>query len=96
VFPARWLPGSAISTEEPLVTELADCATRVMGTAAPVVGFEAPCDMYVFHMLTRTPAVLWGPGGGNAHAADEYVEIDSLIAAAKVLLVFVHRWCSAR
>src|ERR1700733_3410458 len=31
VFPLRWLPGSAISKDEALVTELADCATRVMG-----------------------------------------------------------------
>lgn len=96
VFPSRWLPGSAISAEDSLVTKLADCATRVLGKTPPVVGFEAPCDMYIFHMLTKTPAVLWGPRGGNTHAADEYVEIDSLIDAAKVLLVFVHEWCSAR
>lgn len=95
VFPSRWLPGSAISAKESLVTELADCVDRVLGNA-PVVGFEAPCDMYVFHTVTHTPAVLWGPKGGNTHAADEYVEIDSLIDAAKVLLVFVHRWCGTR
>ncbi|MEO6965297.1 MAG: M20/M25/M40 family metallo-hydrolase [Acidobacteriaceae bacterium] len=95
VFPSRWLPGSAISAEGPLVTELADCAARVLGDA-PVVGFEAPCDMYVFHTITHTPAVLWGPKGGNTHAADEYVEIDSLIDAAKALLVFVHQWCGVQ
>ncbi len=96
VFPSRWLPGSAISASEPLVTELAACATKVLGKATPVIGFEAPCDMYIFHMVTHTPAVLWGPRGGNTHAADEYVEIDSLIDAAKVLLVFACEWCSAR
>jgi hypothetical protein len=26
--------------------------------------------------------------------ADEFVEMDTLIEAAKVLLVFVHNWCS--
>jgi acetylornithine deacetylase len=94
-FPFRWLPGSAISKDEPLVTELKDCATRVTGTAPVVAGIEAPCDMYIFHTVAETPAVLWGARGGNTHAADEYVEIDSLMEAAKVLLIFVNRWCSA-
>ncbi len=92
-FPIRWMPGSAISTEEPLVRELAGCASRVLGTEAPVAGIEGPCDMYIFHQVTRTPAVLWGARGGNTHAADEYVEIDSVVAAAKVLLALVCRWC---
>jgi acetylornithine deacetylase len=37
--------------------------------------------------------VLWGARGGNTHAADEYLEIDSVVAATKALLVFVCRWC---
>jgi acetylornithine deacetylase len=94
-FPSRWLPGSAIAKEQPLVVELAGCATRVMGRVPPLAGIEGPCDMYVFHSVTNTPAVLWGARGGNTHAADEYVEIDTLVEAAKVLLVFVHKWCSA-
>jgi acetylornithine deacetylase len=96
VFPGRGLPGSSISKDEPLVTELADCATRILGKAPVVAGMEAPCDMFVFHEVQHTPAVLWGAKGGNTHAADEYVEIDTLIDAAKVLLVFANQWCAAR
>jgi acetylornithine deacetylase len=96
VFSGRWIPGSAISKEELLVTELADCATRILGKPPVVAGMEAPCDMFVFHQIQHTPAVLWGGRGGNTHAADEFVEIDSLIDAAKVLLVFVRQWCAAR
>jgi acetylornithine deacetylase len=92
-FPIRWLPGSAILKSEPLVKELAACAADVMGKQPPIVGIEGPCDMYVFHQAFGIPAVLWGPRGGNTHAADEYVEIDSVVDAAKTLLVFVCRWC---
>jgi len=92
-FPIRWLPGSAISKSEPLVKELADCAKRVLGEEPEIVGLEAPCDMYVFHQGFDIPAVLWGGKGGNTHAADEYLEIDSVIDAAKTLLMFVCRWC---
>ena len=92
-FPIRWLPGSAILKSEPLVKELAACATQVLGEEPEIAGLEAPCDMYVFHQGFGTPAVLWGGKGGNTHAADEYLEIDSVIDAAKTLLLFVCRWC---
>ena len=91
-FPIRWLPGSAIPASDPLVTALSGCAESVLHQAPPVVGIEGPCDMFVFHQF-GIPAVLWGPRGGNTHAADEYVELDSVVAAAKVLLLFVCDWC---
>ena len=92
-FPIRWLPGSAIQMSEPLISELAGCAEAVTGAPPPVVGIEGPCDMYLFHQHFGIPAVLWGPRGGNTHAADEYVEIDSLADAGAALLLFVCRWC---
>ncbi len=92
-FPIRWLPGSAISRTEPIVGELAECVRHALGTEPVIQGFEAPCDMYVFHKAFGMPAVLWGPRGGNTHAADEYLEIDSIIAAAKAQLQFVCQWC---
>ena len=91
-FPIRWLPGSSILKSEPLVNELCECATHVLGHEPPIVGIEGPCDMYVFHQAFGTPAVLWGARGGNTHAADEYLEVDSAVAAAKTLLTFVSRW----
>jgi len=96
VLPGRWLPGSAIRKDAPLVTELAACAQRVTGKAPDVAGIEGPCDMFVFHQVQHAPAVLWGGRGGNTHNADEYVEIDTLVEATKVLLVFANQWCAAR
>jgi acetylornithine deacetylase len=92
-FPIRWLPGSSILKSEPLVRELSACATRVLAKEPQVVGIEGPCDMYMFHQGFGIPAVLWGARGGNTHAADEYLEIASVITAAKALLLFVCRWC---
>jgi acetylornithine deacetylase len=92
-FPLRWLPGSALPPSEPLVMELAACAARVLGTAPPIAGIEGPCDLFVFHQVFGIPAVLWGARGGNTHAADEYMEIDSAVAAAKALLLFICQRC---
>lgn len=92
VFPIRWLPGSAIRRDEPVVQELASCAESILNRPITVAGIEGPCDMYVFHEF-GIPAVLWGAAGGNTHEADEYVEVESVVDAAKALLLFVYRWC---
>lgn len=92
-YPMRWLPGSAIEKSESIVAEFAGCARQVLGQTPSITGIEGPCDLYIFHQVMNTPAVLWGGRGGNTHGADEYVEIDSLVNAAKALLVFVCQWC---
>jgi acetylornithine deacetylase len=94
-FPLRWLPGSSISGSEPLIQKLAECAETVLGVPPIVAGIEGPCDLFIFHQGFGIPAALWGPKGGNTHAADEYVEIDSMVSAAKTLLLFVAEWCGA-
>ena len=93
-FPIRWLPGSSILKTEPLVRELAASAAKVLGTEPLIQGIEGPCDLYVFHQAFGIPAVLWGARGGNTHAADEYLKIDSVVKAAQALLMFVCDWCS--
>jgi acetylornithine deacetylase/succinyl-diaminopimelate desuccinylase-like protein len=52
--------------------------------------------MFVFQQVFNIPAVLWGARGGNTHNAGEYVEIESVVDAAKALLWFVCRWCGVR
>lgn len=94
-FPIRWLPGSALAMDHPLVTGLNDTARQVLGRDVPVEGIEGPCDLFVFHEF-GIPAVLWGPIGGNTHAADEYVDLASVESAAATLLSFVCNWCGTQ
>jgi acetylornithine deacetylase len=94
-FPIRWLPGSAIDAGEPLVREFEAAAAEVLNRKLVIEGIEGPCDMFVFHEF-GIPAILWGARGGNTHNADEYVEIDTVVQAAAVLLAFVCRWCEVK
>jgi len=91
-LPMRWLPGCAIPPDSPLVREFAQAAAS-LGLQARVEGMDAPSDMYVFQRCFDIPALMWGPAGGNAHQADEFVELDSLREATRVLLRFVCLWC---
>ncbi|QOY85636.1 M20/M25/M40 family metallo-hydrolase [Paludibaculum fermentans] len=94
-YPIRWLPGSAISAEEPAVRELRSSAAKVLPAPPPVTGIEGPCDLYVFHEF-GIPAVLWGACGTNGHGPDESVDLDSVVTATQALLLFVCQWCGVQ
>jgi len=91
-LPMRWLPGCSIPADSPFVTEFVSAAGSV-GIEAPVEGLDAPSDMYIFQRCFHTPALMWGPSGGHAHQADEFVDLESLFQATQVLLRFVSNWC---
>ena len=93
--PVRWLPGSAMSASQPLVTDLSACAEQALGFKPRIEGIEGPCDLFIFQQGFNIPAVIFGAKGAITHAADEFVEVDSLIAAAKTLLSFTAAWCGA-
>ena len=92
-FPIRWLPGSAIDPKNELVTGLAQTYAQVTGSQPEIQGIAGPCDMFVFHQHFNTPAVLFGPKGGNTHAPDEWVDLDSVQLTCEVLARFICRWC---
>ena len=91
-LPMRWLPGCSTPPDSPLVTEFVQAAAS-HGLDPKVEGLDAPSDMYIFPRCFNTPAMMWGPSGSGAHQPDEYVEIDSLFQATRVLTQFVSRWC---
>jgi len=94
-MPIRWMPGSFTPRSAPVVQELSACAAKVLGAEPVIAGIEGPCDLFILQDGFQIPSAIWGAKGGNTHAADEYVEIDSLVQAAQTLLLFVARWCGA-
>lgn len=90
----RWLPGSGIEPSHPIVKTLSKYCQRCTGRESEIVGAPFPSDLFMFNLYSRTPAVAFGPGGGNAHANDEFVCIEDLITTTKVLALTAASWCS--
>ncbi|MFX0121956.1 MAG: M20/M25/M40 family metallo-hydrolase, partial [Candidatus Hodarchaeota archaeon] len=42
------------------------------------------------------PSVWYGPGGGQAHAVDEYVELEQIINVCKTLSLTILDWCQVK
>jgi acetylornithine deacetylase len=58
-----------------------------------VTGAPYPCDLFALQQDFSTPAVVFGPAGGNAHTADEYIDVESAVAFVRALALFITRWC---
>jgi acetylornithine deacetylase len=92
-FPIRFMSGSEIPVDSPLIQNLNACARQVWGHPLEVRPLPAPSDLYVVHLDFNTPAVHLGPRGGGAHAADEYVVIEDLVTVTKALALLALDWC---
>jgi succinyl-diaminopimelate desuccinylase len=77
-------PPSEIPVTDPLY-KAGDRATReVMGYALEPVGASGSNDTSYLTNIAGIPAMAFGPGGGNAHAPDEWVDIEMLVNFAKI------------
>lgn len=87
----RFLPGSETAT--PLSGILSRLSYETSGI--PEGEYRAPfaCDAYLFNMHSDTPAVILGPVGENAHAADEFVNLDSVSDLAAIYINAILEWC---
>lgn len=89
----RWMHPTEIDPAHPLVATLRESVAQVTGRQPTVKGAPYQCDMWALHRTFNMPAVVFGPAGGNSHAADEYIELESLFAFAECLALFILEWC---
>jgi len=75
-----------VSEDSTLVKSLKTGTEEVLNRELQTTYFRSESDAN--HIATRLgiPTVLFGPDGANYHAADEYVEIESMVDSTRVLL----------
>jgi acetylornithine deacetylase len=85
-----------VSVDHPLPRSLAAAVADVTGRQPALVGEPYGADMRLLVHHGGTPTVIFGPGHVRvAHAADEYVPLDQVIACAQSLVVWVLRELAA-
>jgi acetylornithine deacetylase len=89
----RFLPGSEIPRDHPIVQTVGKEYAQVLDRAAEICGAPFACDVFVFNQYSPTPCVILGPRGGNAHAPDEWVLIEDLVALTKIFARTAVDWC---
>ena len=81
----RYLPASETDKDEEIVKAGLRTVSRVLGKRVRPKGFQATCDMTFLVHRANIPCIILGPGRlEEAHAIDEWVEIDQLVKGSKI------------
>lgn len=85
---AYFLPWT-IEEDTPLVQSLKQGSRELLSKEMTTTYFRSESDANHIAPRLNIPTVLFGPDGANFHAADEYVEIDTMVDTAKIILYTV-------
>lgn len=89
----RFLPGSQVDPNFEFTRQLHAIAEDTLQVSVPIRGAAFACDAFIFNLFSRTPAIIFGPSGANAHAPDEYVEIEGLSRLIEIFARTIIEWC---
>lgn len=93
--------GQFIAAETPTDAAICDALRgahrKVTGRETTTEAVTYGADMRHFIVFGGMPCVMYGAGDIRvAHAPDEYLEVDELLIAAKVVAVMLAGWCGVR
>lgn len=77
----------------PPMQVLAGCHQAVVGQPLAYLPCTATTDERFFNNYWNTPATAYGPRAEGIHTCDERVSISSIADVARVLALFLVRWC---
>jgi len=89
---SRFLPGTGMPADHPIVKTLSENLEVVTGEPSSHAAAPFACDAFMFNEHSSTPAVIFGPRGGNSHAPDEWVEVEDLIRLTKTYALTMADW----
>ena len=89
----RWMEGYELPASHPLTRVAERHVGAVIGEDSAAVGAPFPCDLFLFAKLGVPAGLILGPSGNNAHAANEWVDLESVLDIVRVYGRIVCEWC---
>jgi acetylornithine deacetylase len=85
--------GFRLERSEPIFDVLGRAHTAVHSEPLEFLAFTGTTDARAFVVHDETPATCYGPIGGNLHAPDEWVDLQSVKDTTLVLALAAAEWC---
>lgn len=89
----RFLEGSIVPKEHPIVDITADCFKHQMKKETPVGPTSVTGDLGILVNWGHTPTITLGPRGGNIHDSDECVIVKDLVDLVSIYAHTIIKWC---
>jgi len=95
----EWFEGQfesgATDPQHPFIQTLAAAHEAMLGRQPRITGVPYGADLRLFTNHAHIPTVLYGAGDvSRAHAVDEYIEIEEVVQATKVVALMIANWCN--
>jgi acetylornithine deacetylase len=92
-FGGTWIP-TELPLDHPLVQIMKSSFSEIFNTEPVLAGTPWGADMGLLTHHGNIPGVIFGPGDMRViHFPNEFIEIDKLIAATKVIALAILDWC---
>ena len=85
--------GCEMDMDSPLFSVLGDIHKKVTQDEPKYGPVTCTTDARFFQLYSKMPATCYGPESKSIHGIDESVSIESMMRVARVLCVFMSRWC---
>jgi acetylornithine deacetylase len=92
-FYAFQADGCVVPRDTAIVGALSAAHRELSGSELELLSFTGTTDARFFNLFYDTPCTCYGAVGGNLHAPDEWVDLESLRAVTKVLALTTLDWC---
>ena len=89
-------PPSEIPVTHPLYRAAAEATVKAVGYELEPLGAEGSNDTSHITNIAGVPAMAFGPGGGNAHAPDEWADIRTHLDFAKIYGLMMMSLCGVQ
>lgn len=92
-FGGRWLPGT-MEDHHPLLTSISEAFQKIKKSTPIVEASPWGTDGGILSNVGDTPVIVFGPGTTEvAHDANEYIILDDIFVAAKIIACSIMDWC---
>jgi acetylornithine deacetylase len=82
-----------IPINHPFLQDTITCMQEI-GQKGDLTGLVSCCDMNKYVNVAQVPTIIYGPGHMNqAHAVDEFIELDKIIDATRGLATLILNYC---
>jgi acetylornithine deacetylase len=88
----RFLAGSSMPEDNPAFKILSENLASITGQSSTHAAAPFACDGFIFNLHSPTPVAILGPRGANAHAPDEWVEVEDLVTLTKTFALTIADW----
>lgn len=89
-------PGVSVNPNEEIFQYLEEAHNLVESEKMNYMATTATTDIRYYYLYYDTPATCYGPVGGNMHAANEWVDLESVKNCTKVYAAFLLKWCGIK